>query len=357
MAIAMGLFMVLLLGMAVLALDIGRMMVIEVQMQNAAASQLTGADGSRVLAEAVARNAAQQTTSFLEGTTQYTILPGNSGPPATTGILFYQSWTLGAPGSGTLATADSNAVIVRVQMQSETLTLVLRPILDILTGLTTSGTTVHSAYAVAQNAPSGCEMPPLMICNPFEDTVSPPCEGTPSANINGPEHIGKMAVIKEGPGGVGSAPGEFGLLCTADGQCGANAIGDALADPDYVPACEDTTVQTSPGSKTNKIVWGINVRFDQSPNPGPGPPNDPAPNIFDYGPDIPIDNTLILQNGQWNPKDYLSNTYPVGGGGAPLHRQPRRARPATPTAKATSTKSTIPPATRCTCGRSACPSR
>ncbi len=328
MAITMGFFMVLLMGMGVLALDVGRMMVIEVQMKNAAdaaafaaAVQLTGADGSRVLADAVARNAAQQITSFIEGTPKYTIRDGTAGMDGNTslntGIQFYQSWDPGDPGSGVLATTDTNAVIVRVEMKSELLTLVLQPIIDILTGAPTPGTTVHTAYAVAQNAATACETPPLMICNPFEDPDAvAPCGTTPylPGNILGTENIGKMIVAKEGPGGVASAPGEFGLLCTADGECGANAIEEALSDPSYSPDCLGPIVQTSPGSKTNKIVWGINVRFDKTPTGGQKPNNDPAPNITDYPKDKDWDSSVIFQSGEWDPLAYLSGvTHPFSG--------------------------------------------
>ena len=292
MAISVGLFMALLLGMAVLALDVGRMVVLRTQLQNAAdaaalaaANQLTGVTGARTLAEAVARNAALQTTNFVGGSTSLTIDT----------VTFFRNWTPGSPGTGDPATDDSNANVVRVTMISQTLALVLRPVLDVVTGKAGSDVHVQTASAVAEQAAVGCEMPPLMICNPFEDD-SNPCNF--EDNFYDSDMIGRQFRIKEGPGGVPQAPGQFGLLALPDGTSGAKALGIAISSP-ASPACYPL-VTTAPGSKTNPIVWGINGRFGTMPNQAKnqGYVNDPAPHVNAFHRDSSFDDDII-GNGQW----------------------------------------------------------
>jgi len=195
MAITLGLFMVLLLGMAVLALDVGRLVVVKTQLQHAAdaaalaaAVQLTGATGSMTLADSVARNAAQQTSGFLGGSTPLTVQTG------TAGVQFYRAWTPTGVSANTanIANDDSDAVIVAVTMNTQSQALILQPLIDIMTGAAGASTTIHSAYAVAENSAVGCETPPLMMCNPYENT-SPACSGH-SENFYDTTNIGKMLI-------------------------------------------------------------------------------------------------------------------------------------------------------------------
>ena len=62
-----------------------------------------------------------------------------------------------------------------------------------------------------------------LVCDPVEG-------GGPS--LLDPNNAGRMMIIKEGPKSAPLAPGQFNLLCTLAGDCGAKAISDALRSPD-----------------------------------------------------------------------------------------------------------------------------
>ena len=298
LAIVMGFFMVLLMGMAVLALDVGRMMVVEVQMQNAAdaaalaaATQLTGASGARTLAEAVARNAASQTSLYPLGAP--VILTIDT-------VEFFRNWTPGNPGTGDPATDDQNANVVRVTLNAQTLELMLQPVVNMLAGIANtdaSTQTIHTAYAVAQQSTVSCETLPLMMCNPYED-FGTPCTFIGGQNFYDMNQIGRMMIIKAGPSNNPAAPGEFGMLELPDGTSGAKALGEAIA-ADSQDGCFSDTVTTAPGSKTQQILWGIKTRFGASPPQGFT--NNPAPHVgpFPRDSDAAVLN-VYMGNGDWN---------------------------------------------------------
>lgn len=112
------------------------------------------------------------------------------------------------------------------------------------------------ASAVATSWEAACDVPPLFMCNPFED--EPEGSDLEAAFAQGKLH-GRLVQLHP-PGNLTAAPGNFGFLQT-NGSSSANAIREFFAGS-YVPVCYDaSTVETKPGAAVS-IRTGINIRFD-----------------------------------------------------------------------------------------------
>ncbi len=147
----------------------------------------------------------------------------------------------------------------------------------------------------------------VFVPNPQGDGLYASAQATVTAgqattlDLTLPEHSGKQVRLKEPLAGGGTvAPGNFGLLALPDGSAGANDIQAALAA--VTPAdCYTLDVTTATGSKTNKVINGINARFDL-----PGGLPYPAPNVINYPRDASLiaDPTRKLGLGDWDRNAY-----------------------------------------------------
>ncbi|MCZ6524806.1 MAG: pilus assembly protein TadG-related protein, partial [Alphaproteobacteria bacterium] len=214
----------LLIGGSVLVIDVGRVMVLRAEMQDAADSAALSAvvyldrsPGAIARATAMAQNGVRHASGVPEGSGNITV--------AT--ITFFSSYNVGGamprgtPAAGLLPTDDAIAAYIEVRLQPETMSMLLQPVLAIF-GSGGPGTKTYTTYAVAENSGgAGCGIPPIMVCNPYET-------GGPS--LSDSANIGRMMVIKEGPGKGLLAPGEFGLLCV-NGDCGSPVINQNLSSP------------------------------------------------------------------------------------------------------------------------------
>lgn len=283
----------LLLGTGVLAVDVGRLVVLRSQMQNAAdaaaisaANQLDGEDGARDRASAVAKSALKNQTRLAD----------DSQDLAVATVTFYSQ--LGA--SPKVATDDVEAIYVRVQLSPRTANTFLDSMLNMASTKKTKSEVSLDARATATPAHIICEAPPFMICDPGENNAA--------LSLKNPANIGRQLVIKESGGGS-FAPGNYGLLCPASGNCGASNIGDALA-AEPAPGCygetDGTLVDTATGVKTNQVRDGVNTRFDE----GKANPKIPAQNIMPYDRDSDMATANILGNGNWNPTGYWNTYHP-----------------------------------------------
>ena len=298
---------VVLIGSGVLVIDVGRLMVLRAEMQDAADSaalsavvHLDGTEGAIARATAMAQSGVRHASGVKEG----------SGNLVVSTLTFFSVYTPGSPGSGTVTAVDSRAAYIRVELQPETMSILLQPILAIFGGSGVSSKT-YTTYAVAENGGGGvsCAPTPFMVCDPGE--------ADPLQSLTLLSNIGKQMIIKEGPGSGLMAPGEFGLLCTPAGDCGASAIEAAIRNPNASECLESTgDVTTAPGSKTNPVVQGVNSRFDCDP-PGPAVDNNPASNVLNYYRDTNIAGTGTgeLGNGDWTAATYWNDFH---GGGLPL---------------------------------------
>lgn len=283
----------LLLGTGVLAVDVGRLVVLRSQMQNAAdaaaisaANQLDGEDGARDRATAIAKNALKNQSALADD--------GQDLAVAT--VTFYSA----VEPSLKAATDDIEALYVRVELSPRTANTFLDSMLNLASSSTAKSEVSLNARATATPAHIVCEAPPLMVCDPAEASAS--------LSLKSIANIGRQMVIKE-TGGGSFAPGNYGLLCPASGNCGASNIGDALAD-DPPESCygetEGTVVDTATGVKTQQVRDGVNERFDAGKNN----PKRPAPNIMTYDRDSDMASAAILGNGNWNPVSYWNSNHP-----------------------------------------------
>jgi hypothetical protein len=268
----------------VLALDIGRVVVLRSQMQNAAdaaalsaAAQLDGQEDAITRATAAASDATSNTTS----------LANDGGDFVVQSIVFYDGTDL----ASSTTTDEAAAVAAAVTLTPRTISIFLAPILEAI-----STGSVANEFTLDGTARAGistiiCAAPPFMACNPAED-------GDAGDDLLDADNAGRQLLTKTGPGGGSLAPGNFGLLCPSSGNCGAANVSDALAnDPGQ---CYTSDVTTSPGVQTQQYRNGINARMDE----GNKNPKNPAPNIQDYDSDSDMSGSTIVGNGDWDPDSY-----------------------------------------------------
>jgi hypothetical protein len=112
-----------------------------------------------------------------------------------------------------------------------------------------------------------CRIPPLMICNPFED---PGGGGTFD-----PDTVkGYGVTLKAGGSNSPWAPGNFGLLALDNQNISTNAVRDAMGRVNPLAECFGDRVGSKPGQAT-AVAQGLNVRFDIYEGPIQGLTNDP----------------------------------------------------------------------------------
>jgi Flp pilus assembly protein TadG len=274
----------------VLALDIGRVVVLRSQMQNAAdaaalsaAAQLDGQSGAITRGTAAASNAISNTTNLSDTAGAFTVQS----------ITFYD----GTDPTPVVTTDDSEAVYVEVTLAPRTITIFLAPALQAV-----SSGAIAEQFTLEGSARAGisiitCASPPYMACNPSEG-------GDPGDDLLDADNAGRQLLTKEGAGGGSLAPGNFGLLCPSSGNCGAASVSDALADDPGL--CYTSTITTSPGVQTQQARNGINARLDL----GNKNPKNPAQNIMSYGRDSDMSGSTIIGNGDWDPVSYWTANHP-----------------------------------------------
>jgi len=303
----------LVIGSGVLAIDFGKAVVLKAQMQNAAdaaaisaALQLNGQAGAQDRATAVARDAVNHGSHISDDGDRFSLAL----------IRFYSDYDPDTDG-GTITTNDADSIFVEVVLSSEDVTIVLEPVLALISRATNEvGAFKVDARAVATPAHVVCDNSPLFVCNPNEP-------GAAGANSDDDlldptnKNAGRQLVIKEGAGGNTYAPGNFGLLCPDPdiyGNCGAKAINEALAAEPAGVCYKPVTVETAPGTKLNQVVNGINQRFGLYGNPVPNPKPKPAKDIMGYykDPDAQdlIDAVKLMGSGQWDFQAYWDTYHP-----------------------------------------------
>ena len=297
LAIYVVLMLTLFLGTGILAVDFGRMAVLRTQMQNAADAAATAA-AARLNGIPGARNNA---TAAANAFTANSSLPTGSGDLAIQNLSFFSSYDADT-GTGVAATEDADAVIAQVTIAPQIIDLILAPLIDLLNPPTGKAPTNAQLTAVstARFAPIVCNATPFMVCDPAEG-------GDTSLSLASTSNIGKQLLIKQAGGGGSLAPGQFGLLCTAGGDCGASDIGDALAS-ELDGACvatEEGDVETAPGAKTNQIRDGVNARFDIITGQAP------AQNVVIYPKDTSIadGSSVFMGNGVFDASAYWSSNH------------------------------------------------
>jgi Flp pilus assembly protein TadG len=158
-------------------------------------------------------------------------------------VLFWQDRN-----KSTAASSDSNARFIEVVLDFRTANYALTPVVGAFFGSI-------EAAAMAGLGSSICKAPPVMICNPGENSGD--------SNFAVANYVGKgMKLVSVGSGGGGWAPGNFGYLNIGAGSNGAPGLREALGWESAPGDCiEYTGVDTKPGA-TVTVTDAINTRFD-----------------------------------------------------------------------------------------------
>ena len=240
-----------------IAFDYARMAALDTELQNAADQAALAAAGQldqRADARARARAAAQDLVE------NRTLLANDSGGTGLDIPLvdFYSTYNPGradldtAP--GTAATTDANARFVRVTVESRRANYALTPIVQAFR----SG--VLSARALAGLGSATCNLPPVMICNPFESQTPP----NNVFNANALRGVG-IRLVSQGGGGPW-VPGNFGYLDDPNTDNGSPGVRASLGWEMVPGGCAaGPGVETEPGLATS-VTQALNTRFDMYDN-------------------------------------------------------------------------------------------
>ncbi|MGJ3256501.1 MAG: pilus assembly protein TadG-related protein [Alcanivorax sp.] len=329
--VMMAILIVILIGVAALAIDVGRVLMMRTDMQNAAdaaalaaAAELDSSNNAQARARAAARDLLEHDARFA----RVTELLGSTGLPDEAFEFFC---VIGSendiePGSSAFAaacsgsevepgkyaaTSDDDTHYVRVTLDPGlvgdgdrfTSDLIFLPVLGAV-GVDVRSVATAFARALAGKTFFTCNFPPLVICDPWEDDGS---------NFRDEMPVGAHIELKHQKNSW--APGQFGFLQSPSGP-GASSLQEYLANPDLA-GCNPPIVTTEPGNKAQPGRRGINVRFDIYEGPLKNSHDEfpPAPNIIEY----PIDQTTQatdsrLGTGDWNFEDYWNTEH----SGAPI---------------------------------------
>ncbi len=318
--VLMAALLVLLIGVGALAIDMGRLYVMRSEMQNAAdaaalaaAMELDKAPNARARAENAARNLLQHDSKFADVANllgvsiqlEFFCAIGARYDPRPKEIKYFCVNDYSAGRS--IATSDAETSYVRVSLRPTDANGAYSLQLLFLPALSAVIDQINPRASLSATATGGrnlymCDFPPMMLCNPFENT------GMAFQDEMNP---GDQIILKQ-QGGNQWAPGNFGFL-QPDNTPGGGApeISRFLAD-ENLSGCKAPLFTTSTGSMTNQTSNGLNTRFDIYSNPGYGRPDapdywPPAPNVIDFPRDTTwraIDNRF--GNGDWNRDGYFA---------------------------------------------------
>lgn len=277
----MAILIVVLLGFAALAIDVGRLLVLRSEMQNAvdsaalaAAFQLDSSAGAIERARIAARNALEHNSHFARERSLLNeeTLPDEAfiffciigsrfdidADDASVDLSHFCGNTTayaetGADARKYEATGDADAHYVRVHLAASdsavdnfTLDLIFYPVIRLLGAENIISQLSLEAVALAGRGFFACNFPPMAICDPFEG------EGGFRENMTEGAHI----ILKQQS--PGWSPGNAGFLNL--GSPGASSVSNDLADESST-GCSPPVLTTAPGGMTNKMKSAINTRF------------------------------------------------------------------------------------------------
>ena len=252
--------LVVVIGVAVLALDGARLMSLQTQLQNAAdALALAAAAELDRLPDSEAR-AVNAVNHLLTNSTLF----GSDGErdARLSGIAFYSRLPASSTSpmsAGTPATDPTNARFVLITLQPVTLRTVFPAALFGGSNAVTTG-----ASAVAGFDQVVCQTTPIYVCNPYETPGMAYEQASEAlqAAAGDPAARGRLIRLREYPGGDARyVPGDYGFLIaqTIGGEVSAVINATAVARP---PACfVQNGVNLRPGFLVSARE-AFNVRFD-----------------------------------------------------------------------------------------------
>src|SRR5262245_33096930 len=226
-------------GTAVLALDGGRAMSLQSQLQKGADSlALAGAAELDRLPNSTTRAVAAinslVTNSSVFGT-------GGAANVSVSAINFRtvlpaDNASLSAPLCSGLACTTEQSVMVRfveVIVTPTTIPTILPAFTQAWFGGGTSNSVTAGAAAVAGMNQSVCKFTPMFICNPFESPDGSMSYGQATEalfnNVGTPAVRRRLIQMRQGGGGGSYTPGNYGFLVSPTIGNGASALRDAVA--------------------------------------------------------------------------------------------------------------------------------
>lgn len=323
--VMMALLLAVLIGFGALAIDLGRVMVLRSEMQNAAdaaaiaaAAELRGDIGAQGRAATAASNLLQHDSKFAEVANllgvnvslEFFCAIRAKYDPADDEVEEFCSSGYDANGYS-VATSDAESHYVRVTLaangdgEAYSVRLAFLPVLggdDDSVGLTATATGGRNFYM--------CAFPPVMLCNPFEIS---------GGNFKDEMTRGGQIILKQ-QGSEQWAPGNFAFMQPDnDPGGGAPEIATYLADASAT-GCRAPLLTTSTGSMTNQTTNGLNTRLGIYANPGFNQPDDsvaypPAPNVMQFT--APFHDQAWRSEdprfgtGDWDRELYFSTHHPV----------------------------------------------
>lgn len=310
------LLLVILLGFAALALDLGRLYVLRTEMQNAAdaaamaaAAELDGSDSAINDAIKAATDVLSHHGRFADDPELLAHLSYNGGSPAESAFVFY-SWIgaelddkvipshyVCAPSEDPdkcVTTESTQAHYVKVKLYPELIdddayqiSLYFLPVLALFVDDEVAQIASTRVHAVAGAGAAICNLPPMMICDPSDD------DDNPSPHVMS---IGEQVILKKQQGNTWE-PGNFGFLeplgpvpdpddpdyPNGDTLNGNKALAAGLAQV-RTPTCSPPQVTTNPGDKGLYPRLGLNTRFGLYAQMFAGHDHEypSAPNVIDY---------------------------------------------------------------------------
>lgn len=244
--------------------DYTRMVAVDSELQNAAdqaalaaATQLDQEEGACARASAAAVNLLRNLTMLSndgrgnrisvtdDGQCGAGDLEARPGEPGFKWVRFFQD-----KGKTTVANTDAEARFVEVFVDPREALYALTPVVATFRG---SGNLNAAALAGIGNAV--CKAPPVMICNPGEDSGDP--------NFTVGNYVGKgLKLVSVGGGPGGWVPGNFGYLDNEGYSNGVPGLREALGWQDLPGDCiAYTGVDTKPGGNV-PATDAMNTRFD-----------------------------------------------------------------------------------------------
>jgi Flp pilus assembly protein TadG len=332
-------FMVVFVGLGALAIDVGRDMSLQTQMQAAAdAMAIAGARelNQRSGAETRATNAINNLVSNgLSGL-------GVASPIASATVMFYKNLPAATAGfTGTAATGDADARFVAVTVTPKAIPATF--------SIFRNPTMSSGAQAIAgQTAQTACNISPVFICNPYETSGMTDAQATqalnealdpndPNFNAATLRKLFRMQVV-----GNNSSPGHFGWVQPAD-KCNSTPCLKQWISYDSKASLSNScfsTVGITMATGNKPLASSFNDRFDDySQSNGPDANDTPSINVRKgYTPGSGASAWCPSTNPTPNsekPGDYL--TAQTGGPGATISLAPV---PASGTVSVTTNKST-----------------
>lgn len=322
--------MAVLVGIGALVIDLGRLLILNSEMQNAvdaaslaAAKELDGLAGAQARAKAAAREVLEHNSHFgrikslllnnlpdLSGENfEFYCAIGSKFEPETSEVInFCNGLASTEEPEKIFSLSDTDSHFVRVNLVPEvnqgaldsfTVDYFFAPIFALINSDTESGNSgTLSVSALAGQGVFTCQYPPMALCDPFEGTGN---------HFKNSYTVGGEIELKQ-QGSNQWANGNFGFLIPVTGKSGATSVSEALAD-EGVTGCSPAIVTTAPGGMTQKTKAAINTRFGDYGAPAPFNKPDassnwpPDENVVEYPGDTGTFSGLTdarFGNGSWD---------------------------------------------------------